>query len=308
MISPSVKGHLSAAFTITVWSFTYVSTKFLLKDFTPIEILLVRLCIAVILLKLLSPSHIPFKKKQEYLFAGAGLSGICLYFVLENYALSFTTASNVGVILALAPLFTAIAVWIILKEKERINRYFAVGFICAATGVAILSFRGSDISLNPFGDFLTVCACCSWALYSVFIKKISQLGLNILAVTRRSMEWGMIFLFPFLFVAGVNTEDYSRYWNGTYIANLLFLGILASALCFASWNYAVKCIGAVATSVYIYAGPLITVVFAAIVLDEKLNVWGFAGCLLTLMGLILSSFPIKTSVTKFKVSTDQNNE
>ncbi len=284
-------GHLLAFFTVAVWSFTYVSTKYLLGDFTPPEILLVRLVIAVILLKILAPVHIAVHRRREVLFAGAGLTGICLYFILENYALSFTTASNVGVILALAPLFTAVAVWMFLKDRSIIGICFIIGFLCALSGVALLSFRGSDVAINPLGDFLTVCACCVWAVYSVIIRKISLLGLNVLAVTRRSMQWGILFILPFLAVSDINTQDFSRYVNITYLANLFFLGIFASALCFASWNYAVRCIGAVATSVYIYAGPLITVVFASIVLNEQLNLWGIAGCILTLGGLILSSLP-----------------
>ena len=34
--------------------------------------------------------------KKEGLFAAAGLTGVCLYYLLENIALTFSTASNVG--------------------------------------------------------------------------------------------------------------------------------------------------------------------------------------------------------------------
>ena len=38
--------------------------------------------------------------KKELLFAGAGLTGVTLYFLLENIALTYTFASNVGIIVA----------------------------------------------------------------------------------------------------------------------------------------------------------------------------------------------------------------
>ena len=73
-----------------------------------------------------------------------------------------------------------------------------------------------------------------------------------------------------------------------YLFNILFLGLGASALCFVTWNFAVKTLGAVKTSVYIYAVPVITVVTSVIILHEKITVLAAAGTVLTLAGLFLS--------------------
>ena len=54
----------------------------------------------------------------------------------------------------------------------------------------------------------------------------------------------------------------------TYLLNILYLGLGASALCFVTWNLAVKTLGAVKTSVYIYMVPIITVVTSALILNE----------------------------------------
>ena len=65
--------------------------------------------------------------RQELLFAAAGLCGETLYFLLENIALTYTVASNVGVIISVAPFFTAImADW--LLEGEPLRKRFFVGF------------------------------------------------------------------------------------------------------------------------------------------------------------------------------------
>lgn len=59
--------------------------------------------------------------------------------------------------------------------------------------------------------------------------------------------------------------------NPINLGNLLFLGLGASAMCFVTWNFAVKVLGAVRTSSYIYLVPVITVVTSFLVLHEKLQ-------------------------------------
>lgn len=44
--------------------------------------------------------------------------GVTLYFLLENIALTYTYASNVGVIISIAPFFTAIFSFLLKKEEK----------------------------------------------------------------------------------------------------------------------------------------------------------------------------------------------
>ena len=62
----------------------------------------------------------------------------------------------------------------------------------------------------------------------------------------------------------------------------------ASALCFVTWNVAVKILGAVKTSIYIYIVPVVTVVTSVIILNEQITLMSFIGTILTLIGLFLS--------------------
>ena len=94
-------------------------------------------------------------------------------------------------------------------------------------------------------------------------------------------------MIPVLFISGFDFDIY-KFKNYEYLFNLLYLGAGASALCFVTWNYAVKILGAVKTSVYIYMVPVITVVTSAIVLKEHITVMMAAGTVLTLVGLLLS--------------------
>ncbi|WP_455684892.1 DMT family transporter [Thomasclavelia sp.] len=283
-----LSGHIAALLTIFVWGTTFISTKILLVDFKPIEILFFRFLIGLIALLVIYPKRLKeTTKKQEITFALAGLCGVTLYFLLENIALTYSMASNIGVIISIAPFFTAILSHFVLKEKT-INLNFIIGFIAAMLGIALISFNGtSNFKLNPLGDILALLAALVWAIYSILTKKISEYGYNTIQVTRRIFIYGVAFmlvvLIPFGFELNLN-----RFANPVYLGNIIFLGLGASALCFVTWNVAVKILGAVKTSIYIYIVPVVTVVTSVIILNEQITMMAFIGTILTLIGLFLS--------------------
>ena len=137
-----VLGHLLACGTQIMWGATFVSTKILLKHFLPAEVLFTRAVLAFFLLLLFYPHRLKLKdKRHEILFAGAGLFGIVLYFMLENTALTMTYASNVGIIVACAPFFVAVIVGFFFPS-EKTGWKFYVGFIVAITGIIAISLNG----------------------------------------------------------------------------------------------------------------------------------------------------------------------
>lgn len=293
MNKKTIAGHITALITIVIWGTTFISTKILLADFTPIEILFFRFLLGLLVLIIVYPKRLRLKdKKQELTFAAAGLCGICLYYLLENIALTYTMASNVGVIISVAPFFTAVLSNVFLKTEEKLKAQFFVGFIVAITGICLISFSGSELELNPVGDILAIVAAFVWAVYSLLTRKISSYGYNTIQTTRRIFTYGILFMLPFLFVFDFGL-DVQKFVNPEYALNLIYLGLGASALCFVTWNYAVKVLGAVKTSVYIYIVPVITVVTSVIVLKEEITKMAAIGIGLTLIGLFLSESKLK---------------
>ena len=280
--------HIATLLTILIWGTTFISSKILLSDFSPIEILFFRFLIGYAALWIVHPRVIPFHKgKEELLFAAAGLCGVTLYFLLENIALTYTYASNVGVIVAVAPFFTAVAAHFILKD-ERLHLRFFAGFLVAMIGIGLISWNGSSmLQLNPLGDLLAILACISWALYSILMRKISQFSYPSIAMTRRSFFYGLVFMLPAIALWDFHL-GMERFGTGAHLWNFLFLGLGASALCFVSWNWIVGILGAVQTSVYFYLTPVVTVVAAYLLLQERITGAGLAGIVLTLAGLFVS--------------------
>jgi len=283
-----VKGHISAVITILIWGTTFISTKVLLNSFSPIEILFYRFLIGFLILFLIYPHRMKTNGlKQELLLIGAGLTGVTLYFLLENIALTYTMASNVGVIISIAPIVTAIVAHFFLKS-EKLHSNFFIGFLTSIVGIALITFNGSfALDLNPLGDILAMLAAILWAVYSIITRRISQLGYNTIQTTRRTFLYGLIFMLPALYIFKFQW-GFDRFTQPINLLNILFLGFGASALCFVTWNTAVKTLGAVRTSVYIYMVPVITVVTSMVVLQEKITGIAFVGIVLTLLGLLLS--------------------
>lgn len=282
-----IYGHLAALFCILVWGITFISTKILLANFTPVEILVYRFFIGWVILWFLTPGQNNFLPIScQVLLAGAGCSGVTLYFLLENIALKLTLASNVGIIVSLAPFFTGILAWKFLSNEIPTGNFFA-GFCISFFGMVLISYSGLDFNSNPSGDVLALLAAFSWAIYSIFIKKLGKYKLGTLRATRGIFFWGLIFMSPLIFDNNFSL-DWAQIIKPINLFNLLFLGILASALCFAAWTLAVNNLGAIKTSVYIYLVPVITVLAAAIILDEPFTLFTVTGVILTVAGLLIS--------------------
>lgn len=281
-------GHLAALITIVIWATTFVSTKILLESFEPIEILLFRFVLGYIALLLVYPKPLHVKdKRQELYFALAGLTGICTYYLLENIALTYTQASNVGVVISVAPIFTALLSRFFLKDRTGQGAGFYAGFALAIIGIMLISFEGRALQLNPLGDLLALLAALVWACYSLLGRKIASFGYNTIQTTRRTFAYGIGFMLPTLLFFDFSW-DLSGLSSPVNLFNLLYLGLGASALCFVTWNYAVKTLGALKTSIYIYLVPVITVLFSVLILHETITLVSAAGILLTIAGLAVS--------------------
>lgn len=283
-------GHLAALVTILIWGTTFISTKVLLTDFEPIEILFFRFVMGFLALIIAYPHCMQGTTwRQEATFAAAGLCGVCLYYLLENIALTYTLASNVGVIISIAPFFTAMLTHLFMKGEEKLNANFFIGFIIAMVGICLISFHGFRLQLHLIGDVLAVGAAIVWACYSVLTRKISSFGYHTIQTTRRVFAYGIVFMIPVLFLFDFRL-GMERFANPVCLGNIIFLGLGASALCFVTWNMAVKILGAVKTSIYIYLVPVITVATSALILHEKITIISGVGTVLALLGLFLSEY------------------
>lgn len=292
--------HLIAIFTVVVWGTTFVSTKILIGyGLSPVEIFLYRFTLAYIGIWFFCPRTIFAKSvKDELLCVAAGLCGGALYFVFENTALGITLASNVSLIVCTSPIFTALLSFLIYR-KEPLKSYLVFGSLIALLGMALVVFNGSFIlQINPLGDMLTVLAALSWAFYGIILKKLNG-NYSTLFITRKVFFYGIVTMLPFLLMDSATFKP-SLLANPIIASNLIFLGLIASLLCFISWNSAVKELGVVQTSNYIYFVPLVTLLTSALVIDEHITIVALMGSVFILLGVYVAENGFKLKYKKTK--------
>ncbi len=290
-----MKHHLVALFTIFIWGITFVSTKVLLEDISPLWILLLRFALGLCILFAIRPHILRLQaRKDELLFAAAGATGVAAYYLLENIALVFATATAVGVIVAASPLFTAL-ISAALGDRTAINARFFCGFALAMAGLAIVGIgtagEGDLLDFTGFalfGDGLALGAALVWAVYSTLVSRIAAKGYETIAATKRTFVWGVAFILLVTLVFDAHPPQLWALMEWQNILNLLFLGAVASAACFVTWGVAVKRLGATATSTYIYLVPAITATASILILGEPLNAPVVSGLAMTIAGLLLS--------------------
>lgn len=281
-------GHGAALLTILIWGTTFISTKVLLTSFQPVEILFLRFVLGFLALCLIYPRRLRLgERRQELWFAAAGLCGVTLYYLLENIALTYTLASNVGVLVSVSPVFTALFSHFLLRREKLCPAFFA-GLAVALAGVVLLSYNGSAVlKLDPRGDVLALLAAAIWSAYSLITRHISSFGYPVVQTTRRIFAYGLVFMLPALLIFGFR-PSLAAVLEPVNLLNLVYLGLGACALCFVTWNFAVGKLGAVKTSTYIYLVPVVTLATSALVLGEPVTPLSAVGAALTVAGLALS--------------------
>ena len=293
MINKKLLGHIFTFTTITIWSVAFVSNKALLAYISPIENMILRFAIAYLLLLLLYPHFNSFRLKDEFRFFILGFLGIFVYFLLENFALKYTQATNVGLYMGAIPLFTAIFAHFLTKD-ERLNRNVVIGFLVAIFGIALILLDGVGFKVRLKGDILAILAATVFALYSVVLK-LAPKGYHYIVITRKSFFYGILLMLLYFLLSGKAFHFQALKISVVWI-NILFLGLLSSGLAFILWQQGIERIGAMYASNYIYLVPLITAVTGIVALDEKLTLKMVVGAFLILVGLSIAQRPTQKVV------------
>ena len=280
-------GHVLALFTIIVWGSTFIVTKLLLSEFTPVHIMLCRFVVAYVVLWIIRPKLEKTTLKDELLFAVMGVFGCTLYFITENSALEYTLASNVSIIVASSPIITAVLAHFFIKG-EKMNKNIILGFFVAFAGVILVVVNGKFVlRLNPAGDALSLGAAVSWAVYSIILRSCVD-RFDSVFLTRKLMFYGFVTALPIAILEGERLPI-EAFRSPDMLFCILFLGVIGSGICYVTWNKAIARLGVVTTNNYIYINPFVTLVTGGIFLKEPITLMGIIGALLIISGVVVSS-------------------
>lgn len=283
--------HFVAFLTVAIWGSTFVFTKMLLLNgLSPAQIFTLRFIIAYLLLLgvSLSRRHQWFccSLKDELLMVALGITGGSLYFLTENAAMLYTTATNTSLIVCSCPLFAMFLIAWCYRHTERITRLQAIGSLIACMGMAVVVLNGHFVlHLSPVGDMLAFAACLCWAVYSLLMKAV--FGYSTLFITRKVFFYGLVTIIPY-FILVPGFPSLSTLLRPEVLWNLLFLSVVASMLCYLLWTWVISRLGAVVATNWVYFNPITTILFAWWLLKEQITVWFLLGSALILLSLFLA--------------------
>lgn len=281
--------HLIAVVVVGIWGLTFISTRVLIESgLTPQEIFLLRFLMAYVGIWFISPRRLWCDNwRDELWMLLAGVTGGSLYFLTENTALEVTLTTNVAFIVCSTPLLTLLLSRLIYRSEKATSRLW-IGSLLALVGVGLVIFNGNFVlKLSPLGDLLSLTAALAWAFYSLIMHRVSD-RYSTVFITRKVFFYGLLTILP-AFVVRPWQFPLSSLIQPSVLFNLLFLGLLASLVCFAVWNVILKQLGTVRASNYIYLNPLFTSMGALVFLGEPLTPIALLGAACVLCGVYLAS-------------------
>jgi drug/metabolite transporter (DMT)-like permease len=280
--------RLAACIAVVFWGISFVATKAVLHEISPVALIFTRFAIGALAL-LLIVRELPPRHAWPQL-ALMGFVGIFIHQMLQAFGLTMTAATSAGWLIGLTPLWSAVLSGIVLRE--RFGFWKIAGLILGFAGALLVVTRGdftSAIFSKPqtLGDLLIFISTINWAIYSVLgHKTIRALGPR--RATSGAMLFGALMLAPWFVYERAWTQLpglSSKGWGA-----LLFLAIGCSALGYLFWYGALERIEVSRVAALLYAEPLVTFAAAALLLGERLSAVVAIGGLLVLAGVVLAQY------------------
>jgi len=254
-----------------LWASSFIALKYAFLSYDAMVVIFARMAIALLFLLIFFPrifrGFSMSRSDIKYLSLMA-LFEPCLYFIFEAEALTYTTASQAGMITALLPVMVALGAWFWIGEK--ITSRIILGGLMAFVGAVWLSLGGEASSYAPdplYGNFMEFLAMVMAVGYTLTLKHLSK-RFKPLFLTAFQALVGSLFFAPFLLLESVSLP--TSFPTMPSLA-VLYLGIAVSFGAYGLYNYGVSHMPASEASLYINLIPVFAVIMGYLLLDEALG-------------------------------------
>ncbi|WP_269479014.1 DMT family transporter [Methanococcus vannielii] len=267
---------------------SFVAIKIALEYVPPIALGFIRFLIASLVMSLFIRKFIKYEKKDILYILLTAFLGITSYFIFENVALIYTTATNASLIAATVPIFYLIFFDFTSKKVSNKLNYF--GSILGLTGVSILILNGKFIlKLNPLGDILMFGAVISWVFYTFTIQRLEKY--DNMVVSRDIILFGTLMFIPFVLLEII--LNFGKVYNETLlnvfaITSILYLAVFSSAIAYLFWNKAIRLSGPKTVTNGIYYIPIVSIIADSLILKNIPNIYSIFGAIMVLMGIYIA--------------------
>ncbi|WP_022851786.1 DMT family transporter [Limisalsivibrio acetivorans] len=272
---------------VIFWGSSFVGMRFALREITPMQVIWLRMFVALILILPFLPRLTRLKyRKLDILRIGVMVTFLpCAYYILEANALRFTTSSQAGVISSIVPLLVAFFGWSMLGEK--LSARTAFGLAVSVGGVIWLTMGASedgDASNPVLGNIMEFGAMACAAASMVMLKQLSR-RFSSFDLTMFQVIAGCVFFIPGAISLAEGGFDAGIL---SYLA-VIYMGAFVTLGAFGLYNWALSRIDAAEASSFINLVPVAAVVFGWSILGESLNTMQIIAGGVTLAGVWITT-------------------
>ena len=210
--------------------------------------------------------------------------------VLFAVAETEVTSILAGIINAVTPLMTLLAIMIVFRE-EKPKSFQIIGLLLGFVGVLTVLGAWKGIGDNPIGAVLALLIAVScYGISFPYVRKFvipRKLQPEALAAIQVSM--GAITLLPFYLMDGIAKDEYRP---GPVLA-MIALGVFGSGFAYI-WNFKIMAAaGSAIASTVTYVTPVVAVIVGIIFLGEGVSWYEPAGGVIVLLGAAIGQQRIK---------------
>ncbi len=298
-MSRKLKVNLFSLGTIFFWSLAFPFSKLAMQHFTPYTLGFLRVLIASITLLIIGKfagNRIP-RKKDLIWFLFSGACGFGFYLFAFNKGIQTLTSASSSIVIAMTPVFTAVAANYIYKEK--INAIGWITLFTAFSGVVIMMLKRDSLSINK-GILWTLGASILFCMYNLLNRKLSTLGYKAIEIVTYSMIASVFVLSPFA-LKGYEEIRTANIYN---LIVLFILGIFSSAIAYYLWSIALSITENISdVTNYSFVTPFGATILGSIILKEVPGFSTMLGGLIIIISIIIFNKKGKKSLSMSQIET-----
>ncbi len=279
------KYHLYALITITCWSLAYVLTRLALTYFSVYSLGFLRYLIAsLILLGVAVVVKMKMPAKCDWpMFLLSGALGFFLYMIFFNQGQQMVSAATGSIIIATAPVFTALLARILYREKLTWRQWLAIGLeFC---GVAFLTLIDGALSIN-IGVLWLFLAALVLSFYNLLQRKLTKSYAPLETATYSI--WGGTILLAVFLPGSIHQAINAPPLQWVYV---LILGGFSSAIAYVAWTKALSLAQKTSqVSNYMFLTPFLTSILGFLIAGEIPEQATVIGGIIILAGVFLFNY------------------